>query len=138
MKDQPTADSKLVQPGPERIRKHYGTPGNCTADRGFDAPANTVELEKPGIANAICPKSPARLREKPEDETFCLLQKRRGAAEGRIGLFKNACLGTPPRSKGFEHRGVRLTWCILGHNLWKPATMAAQKKAELEAASAAA
>jgi hypothetical protein len=33
---------------------------------------------------------------------------------------------------------VRVAWCILGHNLWKLATMAAQKKTELEAATAAA
>lgn len=26
-----------------------------------------------------------------------------------------------------------LVWCILGHNLWKLATMAAQKRAELDA-----
>jgi hypothetical protein len=58
MNDQPTTDSKLVQPGLERIRKHCGTPGSCTTARDFGSPVNTVALEKPSIENAICPKSP--------------------------------------------------------------------------------
>ena len=35
------------------------------------------------------------------------------STEARIGIFKNACLGTPMRSKGFEHREQRVLWCIL-------------------------
>ena len=73
------------------------------------------------------------LQEKLEDEGFCLLQKRRGATEGRIGIFKNVYLGLPLRSKGFANRKTRVEWCILGHNLWKLATMAARKRAEIKA-----
>jgi len=138
MKEQPPADSKLVEPSLERLREKYGALESYTTDRGFDAAANDLVLEKLGVYNGICPKSPLKLREKLEDEGFCLLQKRRGCTEGRIGIFKNAYLGQPLRSKRFEHRELRITWCILGHNLWKLATMAAQKKAELEAAAAAA
>lgn len=133
MKDQPPSDSKLVKPGMERIGKNYGPVASYTADRGFDAASNNIALEELGVINAICPKSPARLSERLEDETFCLLQKRRGSTEGRIGLFKNAYLGSPLRNKSFEYREKRIMWCILGHNLWKLALMAAQKKAELEA-----
>jgi hypothetical protein len=136
MKDQPRADNKLVKPSLKRIRENYGSPESYTPDRGFDAAANDLVLEKLAVFNGICPKSPIKLREKLEDETFCLLQKRRGSTEGRIGIFKNAYLGTPLRSKGFKRRQLRITWCILGHNLWKLATMAAQKKAELEAEAA--
>ncbi|WP_136062334.1 hypothetical protein [Pontiella sulfatireligans] len=109
-----------------------------TGDRGFDSANARTDLEELGIINAICPRSVPLLKEKLEDEGFCLLQKRRGSTEGRIGIFKNAYLGTPLRSKGYENRKTRIEWCILGHNLWKLAAMAAQKRAELEAELAAA
>jgi hypothetical protein len=96
-----------------------------------------MELEKLDIFNGICPRSVPAIQHKLEDENFCLLQKRRGATEGRIGIFKNAYLGTPLRSQGIEHRGIRIVWCIPGHTLWKLAPMAAQKKAEHEVAAAA-
>ena len=70
--------------------------------------------------------------EKLEDEEFCRLQKRRGGTEARIGIFKNAYLGKPMRSKGFKNRRVRIVWCILAHNLWKLARMAAQRREEIE------
>lgn len=132
MKDQPCADSKLVKPSLTRLKDNYAAIRSYTADRGFDTKANTLELEKLAIFNGICPRSVPSLQEKLEDEVFCLLQKRRGSTEARIGLFKNAFLGAPLRNKGFEHRKQRIIWCILGHNLWKLATMAAQKRAQLE------
>jgi len=135
---QPPSDSKLVKASIERITESYGRPASYTGDRGFDSAESRTHLEEHDIVNGICPRSVAALQDKLEDEGFCLLQKRRGSTEGRIGLFKNAYLGTPLRSKGFKHRKIRIAWCILGHNLWKLATMAAQKKAELEAEAAAA
>jgi hypothetical protein len=133
MKDSPTADCKIMEPSLTRITKQYGNPESYAGDRGFNSTANDLVLEELDIINATCPRSVPALREKLEDEQFCLLQTRRGATEGRIGIFKNAYLGTPLRSQGFEHRKIRITWCVLGHNLWKLATMAAQKRAELEA-----
>ncbi len=138
MESQPRADSKLVKPSLERIAGNYAAPGSYTGDRGFDARANDIVLEELGIINGICPRSVPALREKLQDEGFCLLQKRRGGTEGRIGIFKNAYLGRPLRSKGFANRKTRIEWCVLGHNLWKLATMAAQKRAEIEAEPAAA
>jgi len=138
MKDQPTADSQIVKPSVKRIAGKYGTPGSYTGDRGFDAKANDIVLEDLEIINGICPRSVPKLQEKLEDEGFCLLQKRRGSTEGRIGIFKNAYLGSPLRSKGFANRRIRVEWCILGHNLWKLATMAAQKRTEIDAELAAA
>jgi len=120
MKDQPTADCKIVEPSLTRIEAQYGNPKSYTGDRGFDASANDIVLEELGITNAICPRSVPALREKLEDEEFCRLQTRRGATEGRIGIFKNAYLGSPLRAQGYEHRKIRITWCVLGHNLWWP------------------
>jgi hypothetical protein len=138
IEEQPPSDSKLVKASLQRITARYGKPASYTGDRGFDSAGNRIDLDEQEITNGICPRSVAALQEKLEDEGFCLLQKRRGSTEGRIGLFKNAYLGTPLRSKGFEHREIRITWCVLGHNLWKLATMAAQKRMELEADLAAA
>lgn len=133
IKEQPPGDNKLTPESIERIAKEYGRPESYTADRGFDSPENRIDLEELDIINAICPKSVPLLQEKLEDEDFCCLQKRRGATEARIGIFKNAYLGTPLRSKGFKNRRVRVEWCILAHNLWKLARMAAQCREELEA-----
>jgi len=138
MQGQPPSDSKLVKDSLERITETYGKPDSYTGDRGFDSANARTDLEELGIINAICPRSVPMLQEKLEDEGFCRLQKRRGATEGRIGIFKNAYLGSPLRSKGFGNRKTRIEWCILGHNLWKLATMAAQKRADIEAEPAAA
>ncbi len=132
MQNQPTADNKLVKPSIQRITDAYGKPGSYVTDRGFDAADNRIDLEELEIINAICPRSVPLLREKLEDEGFCRLQKRRGATEARIGIFKNAYLGTPLQSKGFKNRMIRIEWCILGHNLWKLARMAAQQLEEKE------
>lgn len=136
MPDQPPSDSKLVKASLKRITKTYGTPGSYTGDLGFDASDNCTHLEKLDIFNAICPRSVPQLREKLQNEGFCQLQNRRGATEARIGIFKTAYLGKPLRSKGFRSRKIRIEWCILAHNLWKPSTMAVQKKAELIAETA--
>lgn len=133
MQGQPAADSRLVKPSLDRIMTNYTAPDSYTGDRGFDAATNDLVLEELSIINGICPRSVPVLEEKLREESFCLLQKRRGGIEGRIGIFKNAYLGRPLRSKGFANRKTRIEWCILGHNLWKLATMAAQKRAELEA-----
>jgi hypothetical protein len=138
MKEQPTADSKLVKPSLTRITKNYGQPASYTGDRGFDSPESRTHLEKIELINGICPRSVPALKERLEDEGFCKLQNRRSSTEGRIGLFKNVYLGMPLRSKGFRNREMRIEWCILGHNLWKLATMAAQKRVELEATGTAA
>jgi hypothetical protein len=138
IQEQPSSDSKLVKSSLTRITENYVKPTSYTGDRGFDSPESRTLLEELDLINGICPRSVPALKEKLEDEDFCLLQKRRGSTEGRIGLFKNAYLGTPLRSKGFANRKTRIEWCVLGHNLWKLATMAAQKRAELTTELAAA
>lgn len=129
---QPPGDNKLTKASIKRITKEYKTPKSYTGDRGFDSPDNRINLEALDIINAICPRSVPLLVEKLEDETFCRLQQRRGGTEARIGIFKNAYLGRPMRSKGFKNRRMRIEWCILAHNLWKLARMAAQQREEIE------
>ena len=133
MQNQPPADNKLTMPSLERIEKTYGMPASYATDRGFDAPSNRLNLEELNIINAICPRCVPLLQEKLENEQFCLLQKRRGGTEARISIFKNAYLGNPLRNKGFKNRHVRIEWCILSHNLWKLARMAAQQREEMAA-----
>lgn len=130
IKEQPSGDSKLVNESIQRISTEYNKPNSYTADRGFDSSVNRDDLEGMDILNAICPRSVVKLQKELEGETFCRLQKRRGSTEARIGIFKNAYLGNPLRSKGFTNRKIRIEWCILIHNLWKLARMAAQQREE--------
>jgi hypothetical protein len=128
IKEQPAADSKLVADSVIRLTKTYGTPQSYSADRGFDAQNNRDALAKKTIANGICPRSVVQLKDRLEDPSFRRLQTRRGSTEARISIFKNAYLGTPLRSKGFENRKTRIEWCILAHNLWKLARIAIQQR----------
>jgi hypothetical protein len=106
-----------------RLTVEYGKPESYTGDRGFDSAANRDTLDELDIFNAVCPRSVPQLKEKLQDAEFCLLQKRRGGTEARIGIFKNAYLGNPLKSKGFKNRNTRIHWCVLAHNLWKIGSM---------------
>ncbi len=138
MEGHPTADSQLVEASLDRMTKHYDSIESYTGDRGFDGPQSRAALDESGITNAICPRSVPALKDKLQDEEFCRLQTRRGNTEARIAILKNNGLGRPLRSKGYGHRQTRIELCILTHNLWKLATMAAQKRKELESAAKAA
>lgn len=134
-KDQPPADSKLVEESIARIESKYGSIGSFTADRGFDSTANAALLKEKEIYNGICPKNPAVLAERLEERRFENLQSRRAQTEGRIGIFKNVYLGSPLRSKGFIHRELSVAWCVLSHNLWVVARMAlANERQQAQAA----
>jgi len=137
IKEQPSSDNKLVTDGIMRLTETYGTPKSYTGDRGFDAQNNRDELAEKNIINGICPRSVVQLKERLEEPCFRQLQIRRGSTEARISIFKNAYLGTPLRSKGFENRKTRIEWCILAHNLWKLARIAVQNR-EAEAVKKAA
>lgn len=128
MSEQPRSDSALVKESIGRVSANYGRPESYTADRGFFSAANSKYLGEQGIYDAICPKPVAALGERLREPRFCELQKRRGGTEARIGIFKNVYSGRPLRSKGIDHRGNRIGWCILVHNLWKLASMAAENR----------
>ena len=133
-RDQPPADTKLVEESVVRLKQAYGRISSYCADRGFDALANTKLLEDHQVYNAICPRNPTRMAERKEEPRFMQLQSRRAQTEGRIGIFKNAYLGTPLRSKSFEHKENTVVWSVLTHNLWVLARMALAEERQRKAA----
>ena len=72
--------------------------------------------------------------ERRKEPEFILHQTRRSQTEGRIGIFKNAYLGRPLRSKGFEHKENTVVWCVLTHNLWVLARMIQAEERQRKAA----
>ena len=121
IKDRAPSDTQLVRKSLQRFSRVAGDkmPGALVGDRGFDSPGNRqLSTKQHEIYNAICPKSPARMRERMQEARFVELQSRRSQTEGRIGIFKNAFLGRPMKSKGFDYREQNITWAVLAHNLW--------------------
>jgi hypothetical protein len=114
------ADTRQLPGCVERIEAAWGagTLKGLGADRGFSSAANEAMLAGKNIYDGICPKNPARLKERMKEERFAQLQRRRGQTEGRIGIFKNGYLGRPLRAKGYEHREMAVGWQVLTHNLW--------------------
>ena len=138
IREQPPSDGSLVAGSLVRIEANYARPGAFVADRGFHSKANAARLESAGVFNAICPKSVRDLQKRLEDDPrFRQLQTRRGSTEARVAILTNDYVGTPLRSKGFKNRSARIVWCILAHNLWKLAAMAAARRREAREARAA-
>jgi hypothetical protein len=103
------------------------------ADRGFYSASNSRTLREGDTFDGLCPRGPARLRERMKEEKFARLQRRRAQTEARIGILKANFLGRPMRAKGFEHRQLALAWGVLTHNLWMLARLRqAQGKQEPE------
>jgi Transposase DDE domain len=118
-RDSAPSDTRQLPGCVERIEAAWGagTLKALGADRGFSSAANETLLAGKNIYDAICPKHPARLKERMKEERFGQLQGRRSQTEGRIGIFKNGFLGRPLRAKGFEHREVAIVWQVLTHNM---------------------
>jgi len=111
-------DIALMQESLQRIKKALGRyPTAVGGDRGFASKASHRWLESEGIFDVNCPRDPQELAQRMQDPTFRNIQKRRAQTEARIGIVKNAFLGAPLRSKGFEHRELTVTWAVLAHNL---------------------
>ena len=119
------ADTRQLPESLQRMDHAYGAGviRALGADRGFSSAANQALLKARDIYDGICPKPPARLKERMAEERFVQLQRRRSQTEGRIGIFKNGFLGRPMRAKGFEHRDLAVNWQVLTHNLWVLARM---------------
>jgi hypothetical protein len=114
------ADVRQLAASLERMEAAYGV-GVIQAlgtDRGFSSTANETLLKGKGIYDGICPKQPARMKERMREEQFAALQRRRSQTEGRIAIFKNGFLGRPLRAKGYDHREQAVSWQVLTHNLW--------------------
>lgn len=117
-KDQAPSDSRMLQESVMRLEKHYGKVDSVATDRGFHSQKNEVFLETHKIYDAMCPRSPKQLQERLQEPKFRSLQARRAQTEARIAIFKNAFLGRPLRSKGFLHKELTVSLCVLTHNLW--------------------
>jgi len=103
--------------------------GAVATDRGFASAANSRALADSVTFDALCPRQPAELSRKMQDQKFARLQRRRAQTEARIGILKHGFLGRPLRAKGFAHRELALAWGVLTHNLWQLARMTEAQKA---------
>ncbi|HEX2955192.1 MAG TPA: hypothetical protein VHO70_00065 [Chitinispirillaceae bacterium] len=63
------------------------------SDRGFNTKGNDRFLAEENIFNATCPKNPAELKIKMNDDRFRNAQRRRAQTESRIGILKNKFIG---------------------------------------------
>ena len=113
-KQQAPADSKMLKGSHQRIVKHLGCDVTLLAgDRGFDSKANQTYMENNDIFNAVCPRNPAQLRQRLEDETFRDAQRRRSQTEARISILSHCFCGSPMKQKGFEHRQIHMGLSVL-------------------------
>lgn len=132
------ADPALLPWSVGRLEQAYGLKLKAVAaDRGFDNEINRIGLVQEGIYNAVCPRSPAQLRERSGSWKFKGLQRRRAQIEGRVSIVKNVFLNGRLRSKGFPHRELSVTWTVLVHNLWVLARMQLRAQAAQPEARAA-
>jgi hypothetical protein len=127
------ADAALLPRSVGRMQKAYAPgPKAVAGDRAFDSELNRFGLQDEKIFNAVCPRSPRRLRQRNRSWKFKRLQRRRAQTEGRIAILKHVFLGGRMRCKGFAHLGLTVTWTVLVHNLWvlarRPAAAPARAK----------
>lgn len=136
LKEQTPGDPALMKESLERVRKVFGVyPERAAGDRGMHSAKNVEWFKGNGIYDGLCPRNPQELKQRMLDVEFKNLQKRRSQTEGRIGIIKNAYLGRPLRSKGFEHREVAVAWAVLTHNLRLIARTAIELEAEKKKAA---
>jgi len=116
---QASSDSKMLKESHKRIEDRLGVEVKLMAgDRGFDSKANRKYLENNDIFNAVCPRNPALLAGRLEENKFREAQNRRSQTEARISILSNCFCGSPMKQKGFENRYVHMGLSILSHNLW--------------------
>ena len=121
----PQADTKMLGRSLARLNQTAGGKAirEVSGDRGFDSKANRALVERDGIYNAICPKSPSDLKKRMKEPEFVELQQRRSQTEARISIFKNGFLGAPLLSRGHANQNREVAWSVLAHNLWVIARM---------------
>jgi hypothetical protein len=119
LKDHSRGDAQWLRGRVKRLKqKSGGRLMEVTADRGFESAALKRELLAAGLECHVCPKSPAELESRLEEESFRHNLRRRAQTEGRIAILKNVFLGGIPKAKGYERRQVAVAWAVLAHNLW--------------------
>jgi hypothetical protein len=114
------ADSALVLPAVERMRGPMNLAlQQVWGDRGLFSQKNEQALARGGIRSGLCPRDPAELQKRlQEDAAFRTGLRRRGGTEARIAIFKHAFAGSPCRAKGLPARQLAVSWAVLAHNLW--------------------
>jgi hypothetical protein len=138
LKDMSPGDAELLRLSQARLHKVFGRyPGSAVGDRGLWSQENARYLKGKGIFNALCPRDPAELGKRMKTKRFRTLQRRRAQTEGRIGILKNAFLGRPLNTKGFENREGAVTWAVLAHNLWRLSALAWSEHRQAEKKKAA-
>ena len=135
-REQASADSKMLKESHKRIEDRLGVTVKLMAgDRGFDSEANRKHMASNDIFNAVCPRNPALLAERLEENEFKEAQNRRSQTEARIAILSNCFCGSPMKQKGFGNREIHMGLSILSHNLWVLARLKiAQEKAQQKAA----
>lgn len=115
--------------------------GKAVADRGFsdEKMQARLALDRPDLADHICPLSPAKLAEKKSDPEFMRSQTRRAQTEARVAIITNSYQRGRSLSKGLESQRQELRWVMLAHNLrllarQLNAERAAREKAQKQAA----
>lgn len=118
--EQPPADAQKLRESLTRQQAlDINTPIQAVVcDRGFDSRKIRRELHGADIANLICPRNPAELKERMQEKAFRLLQRRRGGTEARIAILKNNGGGRVCRAKGYTNRARAVAFGVLAHNLW--------------------
>jgi len=91
---------------------------SITGDRGCQSAYLDNQLNRKGIFNGLCPRSPLEFSERMKNDKFRLRQKRRAQTEGRIGILKNAFLDGSLYERTFENKEIKIAWAVLTHNLW--------------------
>jgi IS5 family transposase len=117
---QDQADTTLVLPAVSRLYTEMNLPlHQVWGDRGLFSQANEKQLSHLNIKSGLCPRDPAELQKRlQEDETFRAGLRRRGGTEARIAIFKVHFAGSPCRGKSFATRQRIVGWAVLAHNLW--------------------
>ena len=119
LKDESGGDVKWLRGRLKELQElSGGRLTEVTADRGFESEALKRDLLATGMECHVCPKSPAELERRLEEESFRNNLRRRAQTEGRIGILKNAFIGGIPKAKGYENRRAAVAWAVLAHNLW--------------------
>jgi len=114
------ADTALVVPAVERMRQQMKLDlTQVWGDRGLFSRKNEKALAKSDIKSGLCPRDPAELQKRlQEEDGFRAGLKRRGGTEARIAIFKHAFVGSPCLAKGLAARQLAVSWAVLAHNLW--------------------
>jgi hypothetical protein len=114
------ADSDHVVPAVDRLKATMNiTVRQAWGDRGLFSQKNEKQLTKRDVKSGLCPRNPAELQRRLEDEPeFRAGLQRRGGTEARIAIFKSAFTGSPCLAKGIAARKLLVSWAVLAHNLW--------------------